>query len=76
MAKISSSRAWHIPKIRFTLSWCRITRTNSFEDLLSRSSVHADARDGASYEDGAAARRGKIPNSVRCVLVEADGSDI
>ena len=45
-------------------------------DLLSRSSVHVDARDGASYEDGAAARRGKTLTRLDCVLVEADRSNI
>ena len=76
MVKKMSSRAWRFPKTLFALSRYRITRASGSGDLLSHSPVHAGAWDGANYEGGAAARRGKIPNSVRCVLVEADGSDI
>jgi len=34
-----------------------------FGDMLSRSSVHASARDGVDYEGGAAARRRQNPHS-------------
>ena len=70
------NRAWRFPKTWFVLSRCRITGANGSGDLLSRSSVHVDARDGASYEDGAAARRGKTLTRLDCVLVEADRSNI
>ena len=48
VAKKTSSRAWRFPKTQFSLSRCRITRVNGSGDLLSRSPMHAGARDGAN----------------------------
>ena len=52
--KRSSSRAERFPKTLFALSRCRITRASGSGDLLSRSSVHVDDRDGVAYSGSAA----------------------
>ena len=65
MAKKMSSRAWRFPKNLFALSRCRITRASGSGDLLSRSPVHAGARDGEDYGGGAATRGGKTLTQIR-----------
>jgi hypothetical protein len=42
----------------------RITKASGFGDLLSRSSVHADARDEVDYGGGASNERWQNPRSV------------
>jgi hypothetical protein len=71
--KTLSSRAKHFAEILFALSWYRISKAKGSEDLLSRSSVHAGARDGEGYSGGAAARRGKTLSHSDVFLVEAVG---
>ena len=41
-------------------------------DLLSRSPVHADARDEEDYGGGVAAKIGKTLTQIRLILVKAD----
>jgi hypothetical protein len=43
--KRASSHEDRFPKTLFTLSRCRIAEDGGFEDLLSRSQMHADERD-------------------------------
>ena len=57
--KRSSSRAERFPKTLFALSRCRIVEDDGSGDLLSRSTVHADDRDGVDYSGGATGGRGK-----------------
>jgi hypothetical protein len=49
----------------------RIAKTSGFGDLLSRSPVHADARDGVDYGGGASSERWQNPRSVSgmCAVV-------
>jgi hypothetical protein len=42
----------------------RITKASGSGDLLSRSSVHAGARDGVYYEGGASSERWQNPRSI------------
>ena len=65
MVKILSSRAWRFPKTLSDLSQCRIARTKGSGDLLSRSPMHAGARDGEDYGGGAATRGGKTLTQIR-----------
>ena len=64
MAKIVKQSHWGLPKTLFALSPCRIPKAKGSEDLLSRSPVHAGARDEIGYDGGAAAR--KRQNSSFC----------
>ena len=59
MAKIVEQSHRALPKTLFALSRCRTPKAKGSGDLLSRSPVHADARDGEDYGGGAAARGGK-----------------
>jgi hypothetical protein len=45
LTKRASSHEDRFPKTLFTLSRCRIAEDDGFEDLLSRSQMHADERD-------------------------------
>jgi hypothetical protein len=65
-----------LPKTLFALSRHKIPNANGSGDMLSRSPVHAGARDGEGYRGSAAARRGKNPRFLICFLVEADRSYI
>jgi hypothetical protein len=57
----SRAVAWgRFPKILFTLSRCRISKTTGFEDLLSRSQMDVDDRDEENYDDDTAVSRGEI----------------
>jgi hypothetical protein len=53
----------------------RITKASGSRDLLSRSPVHASARDGEDYGGGASSKRWQNPRSVsdclRCVAGQA-----
>ena len=60
-----SSRAGRFLKTLFALSRCRIPKANGSGDLLSRSPVHADARDGENYGGGTTVREGKILTQIR-----------
>ena len=61
--KRASSRAERFPKTLFALSRCRIAEDDGSGDLLSRSPVHADDRDGVDYSGGAVEGRGKTLGS-------------
>jgi len=65
-----SSRAGRFPKTLFALSRCKIPKAKGSGDLLSRSPVHADARDGEDYGGGAAARSGKTLTQIILIFGE------
>ena len=54
-----SSRAERFPKTLFALSRCKNSESEGSGDLLSRSTVHAEDRDGVGYGGGAAADEAK-----------------
>jgi hypothetical protein len=56
-----------LPQNLIRLLSVHISKANGSGDLLSRSPVHAGARDGEGYGNRAAARRQKNPNSFWCV---------
>ena len=61
--KILEQSHWALPKNFIRHLPVQDLEDGGSGDLLSRSSVHAGARDGADYEDGATARRRQNPNS-------------
>jgi hypothetical protein len=56
VGKNASSREKLLPKNLIFLSRCRISKTKDSKDLLSRSQMHADARDEEDYNGGTTTR--------------------
>ena len=74
--KILEQSRWAFPKNLICPLPVQDFEDGGFGDI-SRSSVHAGARDGADYEGGATARRRQNPNiRVDLFLLKGDGSFI
>ena len=73
MMKIFEQLQWMLSKNLIRPLLVQDRKDGGSRDVLSRSSVRADARDGADYEGGAVARRRQNPNLSSSVSGEGRG---